>query len=770
MIYIVIVVVLILLTWYLWNLARRPPINRTVLEMSFQHRDHCKCWELVPDTHSRHGHTWQKYPLMTTDIQVRDVGGLGIVLYFRQLGFALLACAVFLLAAYITFSLSDLKSYEEDTARLLDCQSVAAHSHRFNGGLLEHDIVEFSRYMFYAMTATYLFFLFGIVLFAHSQLNLSYRWDESRSTHEDYAFLCSGLPEDATDPKEIQEYFQKVLDDNIPPGGAGSVHRIVGVSIAYDYKQHAELIVSAIVEWVEDLERIAWEAHPSRHFKSVAQMVVQSNRWYHTHTEEEGPEASSKKQRTCCTAKSMLKLEFLDAMFLGSCSDDDKSGFSSEEIVSVLRSLKGSGDAYVIVDHPTTLDLLISEIGSKSLPLFRGHNIHISEVISEPPAVIWENFTEMNFWPKIVAGVFLIIFVILLWVALYIPYAVLIGEHTGFLQGLLLGLLISIGNLIVAKVIDWVTSWSGFRRKDRRDMAILALAFLATVMNTVCDVFVVLRITNSSGGTSHDFDRVLAPELFHMIVPGYLILPYLFVPIGEHVLPYFMGMWYVRSRKANLRASEQCLMCPDFDICWRYSDLLNNFTVCIMMLFIVSAESYQVMVWLVVFVVLIYIIDKYKLLRQTTQTFYTTRRLDQAALYWWCVPTGVLAAVATWWACSAELLPENGRSKYCYLAFGINIIVYFLLMKLAYTCVREPSPEVLRYSEMCEQLAAKGKMWSWFNTNPIFCLRSYYLGLKEPGTSAPCIPYVPGKQHLQPTAPNHFINPQGPDLYAAKLG
>merc|ERR1719161_2778337 len=103
-----------------------------------------------------------------------------------------------------------------------------------------------------------------------------------------------------------------------------------------------------------------------------------------------------------------------------------------------------------------------------------------------------------------------------------------------------------------------------------------------------------------------------------MIVPGYLILPYIFVPLMEHVAPYYIGVWMVRSRRGTLCKSERCLMCPDFDICWRYSDLLNNFTVCIMMLFIVSAESYQVMVWLVVFVVLIYIIDKYKLLRQTT--------------------------------------------------------------------------------------------------------------------------------------------------------
>lgn len=776
-IYIILLIVILLLVWYLWNLARRVNLNQIVLEMCFQHRDHCKCWELVADESA--GHRWQKYPLWGTHVQSRDIGGLGIVLYFRQLAFLMATCPVLLLAAYVTYKFSDLKLYEDATAHLNDCNSALSHSQHFNGGQFEIDIMRFSHYMFYAMIATYLVFLVGIAMFAKSQLNLATRWDESRSTHEDYAFLCRDLPQDATDPKEIQDYFQELLD-NHSTGGADSVHRIVGVSIAYDYKQDAELIDSAICDLVEELEKHRWKSHPSGHFQRIAQALVKSQRWYHDHSihphaddaDKVAEEASSEAQpqRQCCTMKSLLKLEMLDCLFWGSCGDHDPGHTNKEQVVEVLQNLKGSGNAYVIVDHPSTLTLL-SEIGKQPHPPFRGHReIRICDVISEPPSVIWENFTEMNFWPRIIGGCFLIIFTILLWVALYVPYAVLIGEHTGWLQGLLLGLLIAVGNVIVAQVVDLVTKWAGFRRKDRRDMAILALAFMATVMNTICDVFVVLRITNSSGGSSHDFDKVLAPEMFAMIVPGYLILPYLFVPLAENIAPYFIGKWLVRSRKATLRASERCLTCPDFDICWRYSDVLNNFTVCILMLFIVSAETYQVMMWLMLFLALIYVIDKYKLLRQTSQTFYTTRRLDEACLYWWCVPTGLLAAVTTWWACSAGFIPEKERTKMCYIAFGVHIIIYFVLLKLAESFVRPAAPEVLRYSEMCQQLASKGKIWSWFNTNPIFCLRAHYLELKESGPALhPCIPYVPGKQHLQPTAPQHFVHREGADLYKAKL-
>merc|ERR1719162_1076224 len=63
---------------------------------------------------------------------------------------------------------------------------------------------------------------------------------------------------------------------------------------------------------------------------------------------------------------------------------------------------------------------------------------------------------------------------------------------------------------------------------------------------------------------------------------------------------------------------------------------------------------------------------------------------------------------------------------------------------------------------MMEQLWSQGKVWSYFNTNPIFCLRSKYLGVKEPGTACyPCIPYAPGKQFLQQGVPMRFEKSKG---------
>merc|ERR1719301_85519 len=102
---------------------------------------------------------------------------------------------------------------------------------------------------------------------------------------------------------------------------------------------------------------------------------------------------------------------------------------------------------------------------------------------------------------------------------MYMPYATYTGTRTTFLEGTLLGFIITLGNAIVAQVIDVVTRWAGFHQKDRRDMAILSLALLSTLLNTGFDIWMVFRIakgitiTDAGGGNSQGFDHVVAEEM-----------------------------------------------------------------------------------------------------------------------------------------------------------------------------------------------------------------------------------------------------------------
>lgn len=731
-----------MLVLYVVNLARRPQVNSEVCEQSLQFRDHSKNWYIDDDK------SWHRYPLMETNVSQVDVSGQGVILYFRHLTFAIGAALLLFLTCYITFRFSSAKTQEDQAQALTDCyyyqDSAAAtewlkHSAENKQEMLLND----SRCMFISMTVAYLVLLIASSIFEYSQTKLSQSIDELNATHEDYAVWTSGFPKDSTDPNELVEYFQRVLDS---AAGRTGMHRIVGCSIAYDYKQNEELISNAIWEWVEELE----EQHIREHGSGADRGSGQSQ---------------ESKDHGCLSASSVASFSFLDFFFWGSCTDEPPEKVDKEEVVEVLKELNNSGYCYVIVEDPATIDFLKEEAMPKA-PKFRGmHEIQLSDIASEPQDLYWENFSNMNFWIRLLFGLFMIAVTICLWIGLYMTYASSSSTHASFLEGTLLGFIVTIGNVIVASVIDTVTRFAGFMQKDRRDMAILSLALICTLLNTGFDIWMVFRIakgitiTDAGSGTSQGFDHVVAEEMFAMIVPGYLILPYLVTPFFEHVVPYYLGLWLVRSRKAALRAGEDCLKCPEFDICWRYSDMHNNFTVCTTVLFMLSPRNYQVMAWLVVFLVIVYGIDKYKLLRQTSRTFYTTRRLSETASLWWCIPTGTLAAAATWWACRAGVLPSKSGHLMCIIAFCVHCIVWLCLYRFAHWCARsEEVVETTRYDDMCKTLRETGMMWSYFSTNPIFCLRSKYLQLKEPGSSTfPCVPYVVGKEHLQPGASSHFV-------------
>jgi hypothetical protein len=72
----------------------------------------------------------------------------------------------------------------------------------------------------------------------------------------------------------------------------------------------------------------------------------------------------------------------------------------------------------------------------------------------------------------------------------------------------------------------------------------------------------------------------------------------------------------------------------------------------------------------------------------------------------------------------------------------------------------------------------EGKPWTYFNTNHVFCLRSLYLPQHESGwdviklrhanfprQDSGCIPYISGKQHLQPGTAKNISEDLARDAY-----
>jgi len=378
----------------------------------------------------------------------------------------------------------------------------------------------------------------------------------------------------------------------------------------------------------------------------------------------------------------------------------------------------------------------------------------------EAPSVNWQCYTRESNFHDVIMGIAVLAATIAIWVAMYLPYALdyiaytsVPGRSPNFFEDLLLGLLIAVGNVIVANVIELVVPWWRLRGKDRRDVMVLSMGFMATLLNTACDLWLVMEIAKGTeindafNGEDTGYDRVLAAELMVLIVPGYLVIPYVLTPFFEHVLPYLCVHSVVRTRIVARRQAELGLEHPPFDICWRYSDICNNFTICTTMLCFVTPNAWKVMGFLVLFVVLIYVIDYIKMMRFTSQTYYTTHRLSDAFSCWFSIPLAALTAVATWWAMKCDYLPH----MHALMMFIPAMFLAAYLMILSYLLKKGKALHIAKasYHETQLEMAEAGKTFDYFNCNPIFCLRKKWLGVDEPCGRDRIVPYVSGKYYLQ---------------------
>lgn len=614
--------------------------------------------------------------------------------------------------------------------------------------------VDYTLRMFFAT-----FFSYGLVvalslLFSVYQLYTYRKWDETHATHKDFAVEIVGLPQTATNAPGLKKTLQDVLDHFAVDLPAAQRH-VVGVSIAYNYKKkELEALVSkAINAWIEDLTlqalRIPQElglvpqhgkkgrflrvcGQSCREFLQCADdIVTKAKVKEHKHTQEE-----------------------IDA-----------------ETIEMLKKLQGSGRAIVIVSSEYAVEALVKALNTSDTKVDTGPDdapsvqickLQANSMLSEPIDIVWSNWAHRKAGAKavtcsIVAGVI----AIKAWAVLYLPYALFYesssrvpGERPGATEDLLLGLLIALGNALVGMVIDVIADWARFRKKDRKDVFTLSLAFIATLLNTGCDLLMVLTIAKGSqldeafAGTNTGYDRVFARELMVLLVPGYLILPYILTPLFDNILPYYVGRWLVRSRNMRLQYAERWLVPPDFDICWRYSDSLNNFTVALSMMIFSTPNSWLIMAWLFGFFLLLIVIDTYKMLRGSAQTFFTTERLSAAFELWWSVPTGVLGGISMWWGVKAEYLSHD-MTNWIPVCILLHIVLYISCLLALRSLIPQPKPAGWSYEECEDALVSEGMEWTAFNTNPIFCLRQKLLAVREPGERRyPCIPFTKGKQYL----------------------
>eukprot|EP00927_Polykrikos_kofoidii_P057444 TRINITY_DN5158_c0_g3_i3.p1 TRINITY_DN5158_c0_g3~~TRINITY_DN5158_c0_g3_i3.p1 ORF type:complete len:1142 (+),score=125.43 TRINITY_DN5158_c0_g3_i3:71-3496(+) len=444
--------------------------------------------------------------------------------------------------------------------------------------------------------------------------------------------------------------------------------------------------------------------------------------------------------------------------------------------LSWLSDIQSSGTAFVVLDRQNAPGLIAEAFRRKDAPEFPFEGMHYRLKFTkvdetQPIGVAWEGFYRDSMFRgalrklKFISLVFLTCFI---YIVAFIPWAYysvnldpVPGITTNFLEDNSLALLIAFGNMLSSRIADFAASIPGFKTKDSRDACVVVIAAFSSLQNILGDfgatIYLAMRSESSSA-------QKLSQDLFGLIRTSYLLLPVILVPIVERLVqvPMFRLAASYRLRR---RSTERMLEMPSFDIRWRYADCLTNFTVVMSLGFFPTEQGYIICLFMMVSVGLMYIIDHVLLLKNTSMTPYVSGQTSQAFACLWVVPSGLILTVATYWYAKSRKEDSVRVAIFFFLAHSAFYLQ--VVMNMIRKC-----REARKAGGHCEfkraynYLLDIGDPATYWNTNPMFCLRSRAeaLGQLPRGSSGwetikkthmfdsgvpGCTPYVRGKTYLQ---------------------
>jgi len=785
--------------------------NSRNLVFALRHR--MLCYPLHVKIENDGNPSWHSYALWKTNVHSVDVSGLGAALYFNWLVFCG-ACALAL------FSGSEIALIQ--SRRLYDIQSklkgLKCYMQDYSSEHIEliEDNLQFESQMFTCLGITYLLIVAASLVFSGVQLQIVKRFNKGHNAQAAFAVSIKNLPPDATDASALSKEFQAKLDalgaDLPQQANVRESGKVIGVSICYDLKgamgergkTKQEEMQGAIDEWIQELDATrrrrlsvledlpvltagdsADDLASGVSFKARASISLMAGFSPQVTPQLRGT-APPDDASVSPTGDGQEELRpFFKLHFVDNWLADFNDPVSKEQCEGFASKLLGSGSAVVILSSGATRNRLYEAVVRD--PKVAGVIVEASLPINEPVSTQWHNFGQSrHFWWNIVVAIIMILLFVAVWAAMYLPYALeyitysrIPGEKPGLMSDLALGVLIGLGNVLLGNVIEYQLDKAGFQIWGRRNITVLSLAFLANLLNVCADLWVTLHIAKGAqldaafSGDVSGYDRVVVRELMSLIVPGYLFTPYIIEPLFSNFVPYWLNRWLVRSDKRwSRRDAEKVLEAPNFEFCWRYADMLCNFTICTMLLLFVNQSSAWLMIWLFAFIAFLYCQDKLRLLKHCSQTFDTTHWESSAFAHWWVVPTSCLAGVVAWWGYKSHIfeslgIPTNFGMHVLWALPLLHFVVYLSLLRLLhYFCEPPASGNELDYADAIKMATKEGKLWNHFNCNPGHCLKSRFSKTGRTTT----IPWIRGKGYLQAGAPDRLAEDVVDGMVSASWG
>jgi len=412
---------------------------------------------------------------------------------------------------------------------------------------------------------------------------------------------------------------------------------------------------------------------------------------------------------------------------------------------------------------------------------FKGeHEIELQHYICKPVTVLWTGFSlaKQERWTRIAIGYASMLGMIVLWAILFYGPVILYaraywnvpGQREGSLvSAMLVGFLVTLGNNLVYAAAAYIAEMSRFCNFDSMEEFNTVLYTIAIFINSVIDLYIYVVAVSQGyledamqgvGGSSAmasnpNMQEMMYNTLFAYLVPGCLVGPFI-AEILIYIFPLYLGRFMVRSSPKDEMSrldAEGMVLPPYFDMT-RYGDLINNILLCIICFFLTNVNLWYVFLWLLIGNVYIYYWDKYRILRFTQRTDYSTDAMENTAQYLTILPCAMLAGAFAFKAYGGQAMVAKWERDE-FLAFNavwmtvIGAMVGHCILHLLFLKYIFPkfAPAIVEQEENSETWKAMSEKYacSWFSSNPVHCLRSRHILEHQP----PFVYHVYGKEHLQ---------------------
>jgi len=748
----------LLALWVLTDFLRNlwlPDQNPGAVKHGLQHRCASKVRELNKSNEPL-------YPL-SVNVHCNPICGPGMTLFFNWFAFLfLVALWLALISAIFQFKGS---SADQNLRSLCDSVELKNASNR-NSSLSVSGVAVGSAPKSLILWTGLAYF--GVLVLSLAFCFFQHRLSERLKQDEDscpmlhsFTVEASGFPEDAIDQESLKAWWQQVVDEIRALEGEApnpSSADVVEVSVGYSYSDETSEVTRLIDDHLH-----AEECLHGEYLKADEARIDQDD--------FDDQDSGSHTFWVQFMSFAMLGTDMNTFGLRVKGWDPTPPAVSRERACQMLSGLRGSTRMFVVFQTRKVAQMVLRY---PTLPLMWGeYDITTHYNPSEPLEIQWESFsiTDAEHNKTVIVSACLMPFIIAVWGLLYSPWAEFSLNAAAGASGMVkmaadqfLSGVIGVGNCVISYAAVLVTSWYGFRHKANMQQAYLLIIVPGVLLNVIVDVVVTWKVVFKENENftafdgdpkffwSHGMDSIFT-SIFGLLIPSYILVPYVLEPFFTVFLPFWLGLWRVKSDKSiSKQHAERILISNEVDIVNpAYTDMICTTSVFCWTLWSPHSKHWQLFLAMAFFIVLLYWQTRIRILRWQSRSFFGSAKLSRVQGFLWSIPLGILAA--NFGSQLADI--SHPWKKGCFgIGFGaLHVIVHCLALKCVFVWRDgEASEEVIDNSESYSEAIGRHPMRATYrNTNPIEVLLSRQTTVLVPSapSAKPLIYYMIGKDYLQ---------------------